>query len=154
MDSPSKERAKSELTTHDYFDDLTDHLIRRYYIEQTTGATGNIIPDVPAFSIDRVPSEGGYGKAKVTWHPNYAGTPGSHFYTQYRKVGEPSWLKTEPQISEDHIEVGSLESDENYEFEVVSVDGNHETRSAPQFFDISGSGKIDDETAVKGQTHE
>lgn len=61
---------------------------------------------MPYFGIDKANSDNGFGKARVTWRPNYAGKPGSHFYVQYRKVGEPSYLPTDPQISEDHVEVG------------------------------------------------
>ena len=114
-----------------------------YYIEQTTGASGSVIPDVPLFNIDRAYSEnGGYGKANVTWKPNYSGTPGSHFFVQHRKKGESQYLNSEPQINDDTIVVGSLEPDEEYEFRVVSVDGELETASASQLFIPSGGGEI------------
>jgi neuronal cell adhesion molecule len=61
---------------------------------------------------------------------------------QYRKKGEPTFLKTEPQINEDHIIVGSLEPNEEYEFRVVSVDGDYETASAVQQFDASSEGEF------------
>ena len=114
-----------------------------YYVEQTTGASGSVIPDIPYFSIDRADSEnGGYGKAKVTWKPNFTGTPGSHFFVQHRKKGESQYLNSEPQINDDTIVVGSLEPNEEYEFRVVSVDGDLETASTSQFFDASGGGEI------------
>jgi neuronal cell adhesion molecule len=86
-------------------------------------------------------SENGYGKAKVTWRPNFGGTPGSHFYAQYRKAGEPSYINSAPEISQDYIEVGGLEPNKEYEFLVVSVDGIFETPSAVQRFDTSGGGE-------------
>lgn len=89
-----------------------------------------------------MPTDNGYGKAKVTWVPNVAGTPGSHFYTEYRKVGKPSWEKTAPQTSLDNIEVGALEPNTEYEFRVVSVDGPYETPSAAQRFDTSAGGEL------------
>lgn len=115
-----------------------------YYIEQTSATALSAKPDVPNFGIDRAESENGFGKAKVIWRPNYAGTPGSHFYVQYRKKGEPTFLKTEPQINEDHIIVGSLEPNEQYEFRVVSVDGDYDIPSAIQQFDASGGGELKD----------
>jgi hypothetical protein len=78
----------------------------------------------------------------VQWKPNYAGTPGSHFFVIYRKEGEPNWEKTDAQINDDTIVVGSLEPDEKYEFRVVSVDGTYETESASQTFDASGGGEL------------
>lgn len=114
-----------------------------YYIEQTTGAAGSVQPDKPAFNIQHSESENGFGKAKVQWRPNYGGTPGSHFYVKYRKNGEPNFEKTEPQINDDTIVVGSLEPNQEYEFRVVSVDGEYEVESEPQKFDASGGGKID-----------
>lgn len=115
-----------------------------YYIEQTTGANGSVVPDVPNFSIESFdPENDGYGKAKITWKPVYDGNPGSHFYVQYRKKGEPKFLISEPETDNDTIIVGSLESHEEYEFQVVSVDGNLHTASASQFFDATGGGESD-----------
>lgn len=111
-----------------------------YYIEQTTAAAGSAVPDVPYFNIERGNSENGYGKAKLVWQPNYSGVPGSHFYVQYRKKGKPDFESSKAQISDDTIEVGGLDPDEEYEFRVVSVDGNYETPSAVQRFDTTGGG--------------
>jgi neuronal cell adhesion molecule len=112
-----------------------------YYIEQTTGlGGGGVVPDAPFFNIDRVPSENGLGKAKVTWIPNYSGTPGSHFLVEYRKKGMPSFERTNPQINEDNVEISGLEPNEDYEFRVVSVDGVNETPSAIQSFETKDGG--------------
>lgn len=100
------------------------------------------VPDKPSLYIERVQTDNGNGKAKVTWVPNVSGTPGSHFYVEYRKVGKPSYEKTEPQTNLDNIEVGGLDPDTEYEFRVVSVDGTFETPSSPQRFDTSGGGNI------------
>jgi neuronal cell adhesion molecule len=113
-----------------------------YYIEQTTGAEGFVRPEKPNFNVEKVESENGYGKAKVHWKPNYAGTPGSHFYVKYRKIGEPTFQTTPNKINDDTIEVPSLEPDEKYEIRVVSVDGNFETESASQTFYSSVGGKF------------
>lgn len=111
-----------------------------YYIEQTTAAAGSAVPDVPYFNIERANSENGFGKAKVVWQPNYSGVPGSHFYVEHRKKGKSTYESSKAQISDDTIEVGGLDPDEEYEFRVVSVDGNFETPSAVQRFDTTGGG--------------
>ena len=69
------------------------------------------------------------------------GVPGSHFYVEYRKVGMPSYEKSEPQTNFDNTEVGGLEPNTEYEFRVVSVDGSYETPSLPARFDTSGGGE-------------
>jgi hypothetical protein len=68
------------------------------------------------------------------------GNPGSHFYVQYRKTGEPNFHNTEPTINEEHAEVGGFESDSEYEVRVVSVDGIHETPSKISKVRTSGLG--------------
>lgn len=114
-----------------------------YYIEQTTAPTGSLYsaPEVPDFEIERASTDNGLGKAKVTWHPNFSGTPGSHFYVQYRRIGEQAFLRTPDQTAEDHVEVGGLDSNKEYEFRVVSVDGNFETPSRSKHFYTSGGGE-------------
>ena len=111
-------------------------LFLSYYIEQTTGlgVGGGGPPDTPFFIIEKVQSESQLGAAKVTWIPNLAGTPGSHFIVEYRKQGEPSYLRTNPQINEDNVEISGLET-ANYEFRVISVDGENETPSVSQLFE-------------------
>ena len=112
------------------------------HVDQTTGASGSIIPGIPNFSIDRADSKNtGYGKAKVTWKPNFAGTPGLHFFVEHREKGESQYLNSEPQFNDDTIIVGSLEPNKEYEFRVVSVDGVFKTPSASQFFIASGEGE-------------
>jgi neuronal cell adhesion molecule len=116
-----------------------------YYIEQTTGsAAGGAIPDRPYFNIDTQPSENGFGKAKVTWIPNFSGTPGSHFYVQYREKGAPSFTVMDAPINEDNVEISGLEPNQEYEFRVVSVDGQHETPSAIKGFDTNDSGRFNE----------
>lgn len=97
-------------------------------------------PDTPNLHIEKVTTDNGYGRAKVTWVPNTSGTPGSHFFVEYRKVGKPSFEKTNPQTNLDNIEV-SLDPNQEYEIRVVSVDGTFETPSKLQRFDTSGGGE-------------
>lgn len=127
---------------------LTLILFSSYYIEQTTASTASAVaPDVPYFKIDPLQSDNGFGKVKVTWEPNTAGTPGSHFYVKYRIKHKPLFESTPPQINEDNIEIGGLEANQEYEFRVVAVDGNFETPSAIQVFDTSGGGKFQVQTS-------
>jgi hypothetical protein len=59
---------------------------------------------------------------------------------QYRKVGEPQFISTDPRINEDFEEIGGLEADSPYEFRVVSVDGKAETVSAVKLIETNGGG--------------
>lgn len=99
-----------------------------YFIEKTSGAAGSVHPDIPTFEIER------YKSAKIQWKPNYAGASGTHFFVKYRKKGDLDFKKTDPQINDDTIIVGSLETNKEYEFKVVSVDGKYETESASKIF--------------------
>lgn len=107
-----------------------------FSIEATT-ASGSYVPDIADLEVKLVNSNNGYRKVKVTWKPNYTGTPGSHFYAQYREVGKPNFQSTHPQISDDVIEVDRLDANTKYEFRVVSVDGSYETPSSITYFDFN-----------------
>lgn len=101
-------------------------------------------PDQPSFNYEIAQTEG-YPKAKITWRPNVASpqsNPGSHFYVRYRKKGEPSFINSQATINEEFSEVGPLETDATYEFQVVAVDGDEETPSASTFVTTSDNGKI------------
>lgn len=105
----------------------------------------NAPPDKSNFDYERLASDNSYAKVKVTWRPNIsAGNPGSHFYVQYRKVGEPSFEKTNPEVNEDFTSVGGLEPNQKYEFQVVAVDGKHEVPSASQIIETPGDGELSD----------
>lgn len=119
-------------------ENLSPHIFR-YYIEQKTAPAGSAIPDKPSFNIEKQPNENnnGYDKVKVTWNPNYHGNPGSHFYVQYRKEGESQFQNEKEQISEDSYVIAGLEPNENYEFRVVSVDGEHQMPSNSQIISTS-----------------
>lgn len=122
-----------------YFD---HNFLSRYYIEQTTGgATGGVIPSKPSFDIARVQPDSSYDKIKVTWKPNVGGgNPGSHFFVQHRKKGEPSFVDSPPVINEDTFEVAGLDPNAQYEIRVVSVDGDKNTESEVQYYNTADGG--------------
>lgn len=95
---------------------------------------------MPSFEHSVATGDNGYAKAKINWRPNVAGHPGSHFYTQYRKEGQPSWERSDEKINEDFDEITALEAGARYEIRVVSVDGNQETPSNSKFIETSDPG--------------
>lgn len=97
-------------------------------------------PDQPHFGWERLPTENGYANVKVNWMPNLEGKPGSHFFAKYRIKGESEWLKSDPEMQEDHLVVRALEADQNYEFAVVAVDGDYLTESSVQEVETYGIG--------------
>lgn len=78
----------------------------------------------------------------MTWHPDFSGKPGSHFYVKYRKVGETNYNKTDFELYEDYIQISVLDPNVHYEFVVVSVEDNYEAPSIVQTFDTHVYNKI------------
>jgi hypothetical protein len=116
-------------------------IFSRYYIEQKTGGeSGGTIPSKPSFDIARIQSDSSYDKIKVTWKPNVGGNPGSHFYVQHRKKGEPKFSDSQHIINEDAYEVSGLDPNEQYEIRVVSVDGENNTPSEVQYYNTADGG--------------
>lgn len=100
-------------------------------------------PDAPQFGWDRLPSDNGLANIKVTWHPNTDdNNAGSHFFVQYMVKGESQWLSTAPEMNENWLIVRGLQPDTNYEFRVVSVDGEFTQPSGPQDVDTYGIGEF------------
>lgn len=99
------------------------------------------MPDQPYFAWEQEPNENGQADIKVIWQPNLEGKPGSHFFVKYRVKGENQWLMTDPVLYENHHTVHGLDPDTNYEFRVVSVDGEFQTESLSQEVDTSGIGE-------------
>lgn len=113
-----------------------------YFIEAKTSTGSPAPPDVPQFGWDRLPSDNGLANIEVKWYPNNdAGRPGSHFFVKYRLKGESQWLVSDPEITNDRTTIRSLEPDQNYEFRVVSVDGDYLTESGTQDVDTYGVGE-------------
>lgn len=107
----------------------------RYFIERMTRALGSSIPSKPTFVWQRIHTEGPLATIRVIWTPNLENKPGSHFYVQYKKVGETVFQKTDPEMYEDYKDVPGLENGEKYEFMVTAVDGNFVTNSDVQEVD-------------------
>lgn len=101
-----------------------------YFIEASTNVKGDVLPDEPAFIWSKLPEvEGSFG-IRVTWLPNYRnGKPGSMFYVQFRKLGQPQWQKSPMEDHVDTININGLDLSSVYEVRVVSVDGRFQTAS-------------------------
>nr|UEK51592.1 neuroglian-like protein [Parasacculina yatsui] len=94
-----------------------------YYIERTTNVVSALPPSRPSF-VWRQPSPGS-GSVHITWIPDIAGIPGSHFFVQYRRYGEFNWMSTADEYYEDSIVVTGLDLGQMYDIRVVSVDGRY-----------------------------
>jgi len=105
-----------------------------YYTECDTNPQATIAPSMPNFKYTYLRSDNlnQLPRIKVTWQPFVDGNPGSHFYVQYRKLKETTWVKTEDQLNENSIVVKGLEPGHTYQFRVVAVDGMYETPSRMQ----------------------
>lgn len=113
-------------------------LLSSVYIEQKTGSdTVSVAPEHSTFKIDRVESNNGLKKVKVTWQPRLSPTLGSHFFVQYRIRGQPLYESSKLQMNEDNIEIDGLEPNKEYEFRVIAVDGALKTQSAIKVYDTS-----------------
>lgn len=114
------------------------------YIIQKTGIGISTQPDVPYFEINTMPSENGLANFNIRWIPNVdSGKSGSHFKVKYRVKGEADFKETDPELDEDTVVVRGLDSNENYEFRVVAVDGNFMTESESKFVSTDGIGEFD-----------
>lgn len=67
---------------------------------------------------------------------------GSHFYTKYRLKGDTEWTRTDDILEDDYVIVRNLQPDEDYEFAVVSVDGEYATDSQVREISTSGIGTL------------
>lgn len=99
-------------------------------------------PDAPYFTWDQLPSDNGYATIRVNWMPSIEGKSGSHFFAKYRIKGETTWLSTENVLEDDYVIIRGLQPDENYEFKVVSVDGEYSTESLAQNVQTVGTGEF------------
>merc|ERR1719384_1371756 len=105
-----------------------------YYTECNTNPQASKAPSMPNFRYTYLRSDelNLLPRIKVTWQPFVDGNPGSHFYVQYRKLKETTWIKTEDQLNENSIVVKGLEPGHTYQFRVVAVDGMYQTPSRIQ----------------------
>ncbi|XP_037068395.1 neuroglian-like isoform X3 [Pollicipes pollicipes] len=95
-----------------------------YYIERTTKSPQTQQPDRPSLLWAHVRGEeGSENNLKITWLPNTEGRPGSHFFVQYRRAGEASWMSSPIEYYDDSILLRGLDPAQVYEIRTVSVDG-------------------------------
>lgn len=111
-----------------------------YFIEQKTLSGDASAPDRPDFVWEQLPSDNGYVPIRVNWMPNVNGRPGSHFFVKYRIKGETTWLDTDYEFNNDYVIIPGLQPDTDYEFAVISVDGEHMTESLTQDVQTVGIG--------------
>ena len=141
-----------------------------YYRDCYTNPQAQTAPSMPNFRITYLRDKIDWyetqvsqlPRIKVTWQPNWDGSPGSHFYVMYRyaQINESTkycsiekiylmnyynilvgrnenvtqWIKTENQLNENFIVVRGLEPNHTYLFRVVAVDGQFQTPSRIQYF--------------------
>ncbi|XP_036318841.1 neuroglian isoform X1 [Rhagoletis pomonella] len=113
-----------------------------HFIEKRTLPEDSQKPAVPAFAWEQLPSDNGFAKYRINWHPSTEGHAGTHFYTQYRIKGEPNFVKVDPEFTRDFQEIAGLDPDNVYEFRVVAVDGLHETPSELREIVVEGPTKV------------
>lgn len=119
------------------------------WVEQITASQSLSAPTTPSFFIECTPfvsgncsaSDSGYVTVKVTWLPDFSAIPGSFFYVNYHKVDEINYNKTELEETQDYIEIGGLQPNEDYEFVLVAVEDNFETPSEAQIFNTHLNGQ-------------
>lgn len=100
-----------------------------YIDRRTLKSEESVAPTTPGLSIKCISSDSEYAKAKITWHPDFAGKPGTKFYVTYHKVGETSSLRTDTEWHTDYILLNELEPNQQFDFTIVAVNGDYETSS-------------------------
>ncbi|XP_030378396.1 neuroglian [Scaptodrosophila lebanonensis] len=108
-----------------------------HYIEKRTLGEEALMPAVPSFTWEQLPSQNGLATFRVNWHPSTEGHSGTHFFTKYRIKGETEWINEDPEKNKDYQEIAGLDPDTVYEFRVVSVDGHYYTESATSEIDTN-----------------
>ncbi|XP_071743212.1 neuroglian isoform X5 [Lepeophtheirus salmonis] len=103
----------------------------RFYTECNTNPQALTPPSRPRFTYSLMNPENGQSRVKVTWKPRVEGNPGSHFYVQYKKSMDTTYLASDEELNEDSVVIRGLDPGYTYDFRVVAVDGVHETPSDP-----------------------
>merc|ERR1712071_327297 len=113
-----------------------------YYIETSTRNGQPSPPDKPQFTWFSMQTEEKMPALKIVWHPNFADhkQPGSHFYVQYRRIGETIWENSVHELSENFIILRGLETNQLYEIRVVSVDGDYSVASDAEEIELIADG--------------
>lgn len=99
-----------------------------YYVERSTRTTTPRLPDIPDLLWNYIPpdedSQSGHS-IQVIWLPNIRGHPGSHFFVQYRVLGNSEWTSTDTVVGTDVTVLRQLDDTVLYELRTVSVDGHY-----------------------------
>ncbi|KAG5874648.1 hypothetical protein JTB14_024872 [Gonioctena quinquepunctata] len=112
----------------------------RHFIERDTEPAGPHNFSKPSFTWEIV-KPGHPTTVKVRCFPDEYGNTGSHFFVKYKKKGKSYYMTTDPENSEDFLEVHDLDGEAVYDFIVTSVDGQYYRDSDVQevnTFDIDG----------------
>lgn len=108
------------------------------YVFKNTLPRDTFQPSVPNFTWKQMPSFDGLANLRTEWQPSVEdGRPGSYFYTKYRPVGSAEWEQTKNELYEVYQIVRELNPHINYEFQVVSVDGEFKKESGIQQVHLS-----------------
>ncbi|CAF4862044.1 unnamed protein product [Pieris macdunnoughi] len=97
----------------------------KYYVEQTTKAMVNAVPDIPLFEASTLPAKEGSAHILVRWLPSLDGHAGSHFIAWYRLKGHPNWLRSNEITEDDYVVLTGLEPGQVYEVKVTAHDGEY-----------------------------
>ncbi|XP_045524749.1 neuroglian isoform X1 [Pieris brassicae] len=113
----------------------------KYYVEQTTKAMVNAVPDIPLFEASTLPAKEGSAHILVRWLPSLDGHAGSHFIAWYRLKGHPNWLRSNEITEDDYVVLTGLEPGQVYEVKVTAHDGEYFSTSEVMDVDTT-TGKL------------
>ncbi|XP_041975037.1 neuroglian-like isoform X1 [Aricia agestis] len=126
----------------------------KFYVEQTTKAMVNAIPDIPVFEARTIPAKEGTAHILVRWRPSPDGHAGTHFVAWYKLRGHPDWLKTNEVTEDDYVIITGLEPGEEYEVKITAHDGEYFSTSETLLVDTTIDGPYvrarDERTATAG----
>nr|XP_034837376.1 neuroglian isoform X3 [Maniola hyperantus] len=112
----------------------------KYYVEQTTKAMVNAVPDVPLFETSTLPAKEGTAHILVRWIPTLEGHAGTHFVAWYRLRGHPEWLQSNEVTEDDYVILTGLEPGQEYEVKVTAHDGEYFSTSETRVVDTTIDG--------------
>ncbi|XP_044013518.1 neuroglian isoform X1 [Aphidius gifuensis] len=111
-----------------------------FYIEETTRHSQK--PDTPRFEWGSMPMKNGYSNVKLTWIPNLAGYPGSHFFAKYKLRDETIWQESDPELQGTELVLTGLASGEKFLMAIVAVDGDYLSESQIQEIETTNEDPI------------
>ncbi|CAG9769886.1 unnamed protein product [Ceutorhynchus assimilis] len=71
-------------------------------------------------------------KTLIKWIPDVVHNPGEYFFMKYRLKGNPDWIETPSEQSEDFLIINNFNGCRSYEIVLVAVDGEYRTESEIQ----------------------